>query len=219
MSETLPIARWEELAVRLGIVKPLVAFRWLESRYAERARKFHTARHINENLAALDRSMHAEAANPLVEYATWFHDAVYNTFSKKNEQRSAEAAVRVLERSGRSAAERDLVRDLILVTRHASLPAEPPLQLMADVDLSILGAGAERYAEYELQVRAEYWWAPSAMYRRQRSEILHRFLMRPSVYATHEFRERYERQARNNIGWGLEQLDAGRRTFRWTARF
>jgi predicted metal-dependent HD superfamily phosphohydrolase len=43
--------------------------------------------------------------------------------------------------------------------------------------------------------------------------------MRPSIYATHEFRERYERQARNNVAWGLEQLDFGRQTFRWTRRF
>jgi predicted metal-dependent HD superfamily phosphohydrolase len=43
--------------------------------------------------------------------------------------------------------------------------------------------------------------------------------MRPSIYATHEFRERLERQARNNIAWGLEQLQFGMATFRWTARF
>jgi predicted metal-dependent HD superfamily phosphohydrolase len=57
------------------------------------------------------------------------------------------------------------------------------------------------------------------MYRKERGAILHSFVMRPSVYATHEFRERYERQARNNLAWGLEQLAFGRATFRWTARF
>jgi predicted metal-dependent HD superfamily phosphohydrolase len=70
-----------------------------------------------------------------------------------------------------------------------------------------------------LQIRAEYWWVPTAMYRKERGAILHSFVMRPSVYATHEFRERYERQARNNLAWGLEQLAFGRATFRWTARF
>lgn len=219
LKENLPAARWNDLAARLGIVRPLVAFRWLESRYSERSRKYHTARHVNENLAVLDRSRHPEAANPLVEYALWFHDAVYNTFSKKNEHRSAEAAVRVLERSGRPAADRALVRELILATYHATLPSAPAAQLVVDVDLAILGSEAERYAEYELQIRAEYWWVPTKLYRKQRSEILNAFLMRPSIYATHEFRERLERRARNNIGWALEQLDAGRRTFRWTARF
>ncbi|MGQ0430307.1 MAG: HD domain-containing protein [Gammaproteobacteria bacterium] len=219
MKETLSAARWNELAARLGIEKPLIAFRWLELHYEERARKYHTPHHVNECLAALDRCTHPEAGNPLLEYALWFHDAIYNTFSKKNEERSAEAAVRVLENSGRSAADCGLVRELILATRHGPQPAEAPAQLMVDVDLSILGAEADRYAEFELQIRAEYWWVPTAMYRRQRGAILNSFLTRPSVFATHEFRERHERQARNNLAWGLEQLSFGRATFRWTARF
>ncbi len=219
MKETLVAARWNELAARLGLVKPLVAFRWLESHYEEPARKYHTTHHINECLAILDRSNHGDAANPLVEYALWFHDAIYNTFSRRNEERSAEAALRVLERSGRPVADRALVRELILATRHGKKPESPPAQLVTDVDLAILGAHADRYAEFELQIRAEYWWVPTALYRKQRGAILTSFVRRPSIYATHEFRERYERQARNNIAWGLEQLAFGRATFRWTARF
>jgi predicted metal-dependent HD superfamily phosphohydrolase len=45
---------------------------------------------------------HPEATNPLVEYAIWFHDAIYNTFSKKNEARSADIAVRMFERQARN---------------------------------------------------------------------------------------------------------------------
>ncbi|HEY7752512.1 MAG TPA: hypothetical protein VH856_01720 [Steroidobacteraceae bacterium] len=219
MKETLSAARWDALATRLGIAKPLVAFRWLESRYEERARKYHTPRHINECLAVLGRSGLPEAGDPLLEYALWFHDAVYNTFSRRNEERSADAAVQVLARSGRPEADCALVRSLILATRHGEQPADPLHQLMVDVDLAILGADADRYAEFELQIRAEYWWVPTTMYRKQRGAILNSFVMRPSIYATHEFRERYERQARNNLAWGLEQLSFGRATFRWTARF
>ncbi|MEX1994462.1 MAG: hypothetical protein WD929_07350 [Steroidobacteraceae bacterium] len=219
MTETLSDSRWSELATRLGIVKPLVAFRWLEAHYEERARKYHTTHHINECLGILDRAQHAEASNPLVEYALWFHDAIYNTFSKKNEERSADAAVRVLERSGRAGADCELVRSMILATRHDARSSEPSLQLVVDTDLAILGAEADRYAEFELQIRAEYWWVPTRMYRKQRAAILQSFVMRPSIYATHEFREKYERQARNNIAWGLEQLSFGMATFRWTARF
>ena len=219
MKETLSNSRWSELAARLAIKKPLVAFRWLESHYEEAARKYHGPHHINECLGILDRSNLGEASNPLVEFALWFHDAIYNTFSKKNEERSADAAVRVLEGSGRPATDCALVRELILATRHGVLPTEPPQQLLVDVDLAILGADADRYAEFELQIRAEFWWVPTALYRKQRGAILHSFVTRPSIYSTHEFRERYERHARNNIAWGLEQLSFGRQTFRWTARF
>ena len=219
MKETLVAARWNDLAARLGIVKPLIAFRWLESHYEESARKYHTPHHINECLGILDRAHHPDADNPLVEYALWFHDAIYNTFSRKNEERSADAAVSVLKRSGRPAAGFDIVRSLILATQHGVQPTEPAAQLLVDIDLAILGADADRYAEFELQIRAEYWWVPTALYRTQRSAILNSFVQRSSIYATHEFRERYERQARNNIAWGLEQLNFGRQTFRWTARF
>ena len=219
MKETLADSRWSGLAERLGIIKPLVAFRWLESHYEESARKYHSTRHINECLGILDRTHHLEASNPLVEYALWFHDAIYNTFSKKNEERSADAAVKVLERSGRPNADCALVRAMIMATRHGMQPTEPPLQLLVDIDLAILGAEADRYAEFELQIRAEYWWLPTAMYRKQRAAVLQSFVTRPSIYATHEFRERLERQARNNIAWGLEQLNFGMATFRWTARF
>lgn len=219
MKETLVAARWDDLAARLGIIKPLVAFRWLEAHYEEAARRYHGPHHVNECLGVLDRSNLGEASNPLVEFALWFHDAIYNTFSKKNEERSAEAAVRVLERSGRPATDCTLVRELILATRHGVQPTEPPHQLLVDVDHAILGADADRYAEFELQIRAEYWWVPTTLYRKQRCDVLNSFAMRSSVYATHEFRERYERQARNNIAWGLEQLNFGRQTFRWTARF
>jgi predicted metal-dependent HD superfamily phosphohydrolase len=219
VKETLAASRWNDLAARLGLVKPLIAFRWLEAHYQQRARKYHTPRHINDCLALLDRAHHAEASNALVEYALWFHDAIYNTFSKRNEERSADAAGRVLARSGRAAGDIALVRELILATRHGTQPTEPAPQLMVDIDLAILGADADRYAQFELQIRAEYWWVPTALYRKQRAAILTSFVRRPSIYATHEFRERYERQARNNIAWGLEQLSVGLATFRWTARF
>jgi predicted metal-dependent HD superfamily phosphohydrolase len=150
VKETLAASRWDDLASRLGILKPLVAFRWLQSRYEERARMYHTPHHVNECLAQLDRAQHPEAANPLVEYALWFHDAIYNTFSRKNEERSADAAAQVLARSGRPGPDSLLVRRLILATRHGQQPEEPPLQLLVDIDLSILGASADRYAEFEL---------------------------------------------------------------------
>ena len=142
MRETLSDSRWSELSARLGLDNPLVAFRWLEAHYRERARRYHDARHINECLRQLDRSRLPEASNPLVEYALWFHDAIYNTLSKKNEERSADAAVRVLERSGRPPADCALVRRLILATCHGAQPTEPPLQLLVDDPLGRQMVGA-----------------------------------------------------------------------------
>ena len=219
MRETLSASRWMELASRLRIADPMRTFKWLDARYAERARKYHTARHINECLAILGRAKHPEAPNPLLEYALWFHDAIYSTFSRQNEERSADRAAAVLARSGAQTADIELTRSLILATRHAVMPAGAPQELVVDVDLAILGADADRFREFELQIRAEYWWVPTTLYRKQRIAVLRSFAMRQSIYSTHEFREHYERIARNNIAWALEQLNFGAATFRWTARF
>jgi predicted metal-dependent HD superfamily phosphohydrolase len=219
VKETLSESHWTDLATRLHIADPVRVFRTLEVHYEERGRKYHTAHHINECLSELGRARHPEASNPLVEYALWFHDAVYNTFSSKNERRSADWAAHVLEKSGAPPATIETVRSLILATRHGEKPTDPAHQLLVDVDLAILGADADRFREFELQIRAEYWWVPTTLYRKQRCAILQSFVMRQSIYSTHEFRERYERLARNNIAWALEQLNFGTATFRWTARF
>ncbi len=219
MKETLSESRWSELATRLQIAELVKVFRALEVHYEGRGRKYHTAHHIDECLSELARARHPEATNPLLEYALWFHDAVYNTFSSKNELKSADWAAHVLEKSSAPPTSIDTVRALIIATCHGVQPTDLAQQLMVDVDLAILGADPDRYREFELQVRAEYWWVPTALYRKQRLTILRTFVMRQSVYATHEFRERYERLARNNLSWAMEQLNFGTATFRWTARF
>ncbi len=219
MKETLSESRWSDLATRLHIADPVSVFRTLEVHYEGHGRKYHTAHHVNKCLSELGRARHADAANPLVEYALWFHDAVYSTFSSKNELRSADWAAHVLEQSGTPPPSIETVRSLIMATRHGEKPTDPAHQLLVDVDLAILGADADRFREFELQIRAEYWWVPTALYRKQRCAILQSFMMRMSIYSTHEFRERYERLARNNIVWALEQLNFGTSTFRWTARF
>jgi predicted metal-dependent HD superfamily phosphohydrolase len=50
------------------------------------------------------------------------------------------------------------VRDLILATRHDVSPPGGDAALLVDVDLAILGSPAERFDEYERQVRQEYSW-------------------------------------------------------------
>ena len=220
MKETLSESRWSDLATRLRIADPVKVFRALEVHYEGRGRKYHTAHHINECLSELDRARHPEAANPLVEFALWFHDAFYNTFSSKNESRSADWAEYVLEKSGAAPASIELVRSLILATRHGQQPTEPAT--------STAGGRGSRHPRRRrrpvprvssCRSRAEYRWVPTALYRKQRCAILQSFMMRLSIYSTHEFRERYERLARNNIAWAMEQLSFGTSTFRWTARF
>jgi predicted metal-dependent HD superfamily phosphohydrolase len=199
-------SRWGNLTAMLGLPRAQSEFVKLAERYGERHRKYHNGRHINDCLAQLDSSSHEGADEPIVEYALWFHDAIYNTFSSQNELRSADWAATVIRQSGGSVARADLAHSLIMATRHGEAPTEPLHQLIVDIDLSILGAARQRFDEFERQIRSEYWWIPRPIYRRQRAAILRSFLERPTIYSTREFAERFEAQARENIESTLEAL-------------
>jgi predicted metal-dependent HD superfamily phosphohydrolase len=79
-------------------------------------------------------------------------------------------------------------------------------RILIDIDLSILGAPASRFDEYERQVRAEYGWVPGVMFRRTRRKILESFAARPRLYSTAPFVERCEAQARENLARSIAVL-------------
>jgi predicted metal-dependent HD superfamily phosphohydrolase len=194
--------RFESLWRELGLAPPPHdLFAALGDAYAEPHRAYHTARHIEECLGYVDLA-HASAE---IELALWFHDAIYDPQTGGNERRSAEWAVREI---GETSALAKQIRELILITRHDTVPATPEEQLLVDIDLSILGASPERFEEYERQVRREYSWVPEPVFRSARAGILRHFLARPSVYSTDLFRELLERQARANLSGSVARLSA-----------
>ena len=150
-------------------------------------------------MAALE-SVTAMAPHPAeVEMALWFHDSVYDTKRSDNEARSAAWAKKALSAAGASTESLRLVEDLILVTKHDALPQTPDEQVLVDIDLSILGAAEQRFAEFERQVREEYSFVPGLLFRMKRKAILRTFLEREHIYSTPHFRELLENSARQNL--------------------
>ncbi|MDI1260271.1 hypothetical protein [Aquabacterium sp.] len=86
-----------------------------------------------------------------------------------------------------------------MATKHDAEASEPDQPLLVDIDLAILGAAPERFAEYDRQVRAEYSWVPGFVSNIKRKAVLKSFLARQYIYSTKHFRERYEAQARRNL--------------------
>jgi predicted metal-dependent HD superfamily phosphohydrolase len=192
-------ARWLRLMSSLRIPVESETFDALVAAYSEKHRHYHTGEHIDSCLRELDSALSIASDPAEVELALWFHDAVYDPYSSSNEERSAAWACALLDRHSVSAARAGRVRAHIMATRHA-VPAETPdSQLVVDVDLSILGADESTYAAFEVNVRTEYRWAPSLLFRRKRAEILESFLARPRIYSTAAFQERYELRARHNL--------------------
>jgi predicted metal-dependent HD superfamily phosphohydrolase len=204
--ESMNRDRWVALCERLGCGAGRDHFAALVAAYAERHRKYHDARHVSECLALFDSLRGLCEFPDEVELAIWVHDAVYLPRRSDNEEKSADLAVVWLSGCGTDRATVERVRSLVLATRHASEPRTRDEEILVDIDRHILGASPARFDEYEAQVRREYWWVPSTMFRRKRAQILRGFLAREPLYNTSECRARFEESARSNLRRSLASL-------------
>ena len=78
--------QWNSLMERLGINDDKNMHSILEKRYAEKHRYYHTIEHIKFCIAHLETSKHLAKYPDEIELALWFHDAIYNPLSSKNEK-------------------------------------------------------------------------------------------------------------------------------------
>ena len=197
-------AQWQVTWSKLGLAPPADLLERLLAAWREPQRHYHTLQHLDECLA-LAEELRAEAQHPQdIALALWFHDAVYDVRAHDNEARSAQWALTALAGAGVDAARCRRVHDLVMATCHAAAPDTPDAALLTDIDLAILGAAPERFAEYERQIRAEYAWVPPQVYAAKRCAVLRGFLERPAVYATPILRQRLEARARSNLAGSLQ---------------
>jgi predicted metal-dependent HD superfamily phosphohydrolase len=213
MDESRPsisdVERWHALWRAFGASEAYDLELWdeLQRCYAEFYRVYHTLDHIRDCLGQFDAARHLAARPAEVECALWFHDAVYDPRRPDNEASSARWAVEALRHVGAAAAVQQRVERLILATRHHAPASGGDAQLVADIDLSILGRSPAEFDRYEDQIRQEYAWLAQEAFSRARSALLQDLLARARIYQTHHFYTRYEAQARRNLARSLQRLD------------
>ena len=95
---------------------------------------------------------------------------------------------------------------MVMATRHNAVPEGADAQILIDIDLSILGAEAQRFDEYERQIREEYAWVPGILFRRERRKILEQIVERPRIFNTEHFFKTLEVRARGNLERSIRQL-------------
>jgi len=117
----------------------------------------------------------------MLALAFWFHDAIYKPFSSTNERDSADWAMRFLEENGAESEAIGRIEALVMATCHDAEATDPDMQILIDIDLSILGARPEVYDQYERNIRKEYRRVPKFVFRKKRKEILQGFLDKPRL--------------------------------------
>jgi len=203
-------ARWRGLCDRLlpsSSALALAAWPQLQAAYLESHRHYHTLQHIQDCLEWLDRLRHLAHKPDEIEFAIWFHDAIYKVDGKPgSEAQSAQRATGLLDQCEAPDSMRQREQQKIMATCHAGTAPFSDAGLMVDIDLSILGADPVRFDRYNTNIRKEFAWVPEAEYRKVRKDILEGFLQRSAIYVTAELQQRWEGTARLNLARAIDSL-------------
>jgi predicted metal-dependent HD superfamily phosphohydrolase len=200
--------QWQELLRTFAVPQALAekTFEHLVAAYSEPGRFYHTLAHIENVLTTIAR-LTTDAPHPALQFAAWFHDAVYDTHAKDNEEKSAALARTMLPQLNIPADIVATTERLILLTKfHVPDSDGDEEKILVDADLAILGTTPNEYEEYAKAIRREYAWVPGAEYRAGRSRNLAEFLKRSRIYHTEEMLAEYEQQARRNVAAEISLL-------------
>jgi predicted metal-dependent HD superfamily phosphohydrolase len=175
--------------------------------YSAADRHYHNLDHLADVLGTVDR-LSDEAHNPVaVRLAAWFHDVIYDSRAKDNEERSADYAASALQGLGAASGLIAEVSRLILLTKsHRADAGDADARVLIDADLAILGATEEGYERYAAAIRREYAWVPEPAYRAGRRDVLERFLRQPRIFQTARLFGSLEARARDNLARELASL-------------
>jgi predicted metal-dependent HD superfamily phosphohydrolase len=200
-------ASWSAFWQQLGARDPGEELhRRLVACWSEKHRHYHTLQHLRECFEQFDAAR-ADAARPAeIAIAIWFHDAFYDPTRDDNEERSAEWARDAAVDAGIAQATAQRLYDLVLATKHETMPDDADTKLLVDIDLSILGSLPDRFDESDGQVRREYAHVPEPEWKVGRKRVLRGFLDRPRLYGTERFYAALETRARENLGRALARL-------------
>ena len=198
-------ALWQRCGGRNDVTSVHAA---LCARYSEPHRRYHTLDHVSHCLLEFDSAPVPAAAAAAVEMTLWFHDVIYRPGAPDNEQRSADA----FSAFARGALADDFIAEvcrLIAATTHVAPPADEVAAWVVDVDLSSFGLPWDRFLVDSRAVREEQAEQDDAHFYPAQSRFLRGLCARPRIYLTAHFHDRYEQQARANIGRLLDAIAGG----------
>ena len=136
-----------------------------------------------------------------VALALFYHDIVYDPKRSDNELQSANTMLAHLQAYLPEASTERIYRWILATAHHGQQTTlsdadDADLRWVLVLDLGILSADAERFQEYERQIRMEYRHVPLLIYRCKRRQILRDFAQTEYLYHTDFFRQQLEKVAK-----------------------
>ncbi len=199
---TILFCHWQDTLQTFGVdhIATEGTFNHVVAAYSTSNRYYHNLKHIHHVLTTIATLQVYAKDLSAVQLAAWFHDIVYDTQAKNNEENSAEYANQLLTRLGIPVNHIATVTRLILNTKHHQAAVDDcDNQVLIDADLAILGTNQAQYWEYANAIRQEYAWIPETEYIKGRSQVLEKFLQRDRIYYTPLMFKIAEQSARSNI--------------------
>lgn len=182
--------------------------------YTAPARHYHDIRHIDALLRLSEGHRTRLTDRAAVDFAIFYHDAIYDPSRHDNEAASAALARESLLAMGAPASLVDKVARYAEATDHATAAArhapggDPDLDHLIDFDLSILGAEPHDYDRYATAIRLEYAIYPDAAYASGRAKVLRHLLTLPALYRVPAHVHAWTPRARANLERELAALSA-----------
>lgn len=201
---------WVSLASKYTEESSLINDFWSEikTHYAGKSRYYHNTSHIYNMLIQLQDFSHDIVDIDALKFAIWYHDIIYKSTKKDNEEKSADFAKKCLKTINFNQKRTENVQKLIISTKKHQLIIKENNDnaYLLDLDLSILGTPWETYKVYIENIRKEYKIYPNFMYNPGRKKVLMQFINRDRLYFTDRFKNKFETQARLNIKREIELL-------------
>ena len=179
--------------------------------YSTPNRYYHNLEHIHHVLEVIQtlQSQTEDLETETLQFAAWFHDIVYDSKAKNNEEKSAQYAAEFLLSLSIPSDIIKNVENLILATKNHQpingdrrspiLTDKRLTQILLDADLAILSSNPKEYSKYIYAIRQEYIWVPELEYIAARKQILQNFLQRKNIYFTKLMQQTKDKIARHNL--------------------
>ena len=188
--------------------KNLEAELWkeIELNYSHKSRHYHNLLHLEHMITELEPLKIEISDWDSLLFSVFYHDIVYKSTAKDNEEKSAEVAKKRLEKLNLQPDQIQKIVHQIIATKSHQKSNDQDINYLLDADLAVLGKSWSAYEIYIKQIRKEYAIYPDFLYNPGRKKVLKNFLTFDTIYKTDCFKNRYEVQARDNIKREIELL-------------